>query len=318
MPSAPRVGDHVGLRVVAALAAVVGLVAGLAGCGPEAAAGGGRSPSPTPDIPSATPTTPAWSTPTPQRTPVPLRPAPTLPVAGRCPSGTTNVPLLPETRAEVTVLQTLRVCSGTQQIVVINAGPLVWVIDEPALTDNRRTDAFAVGAFRQAVASHYGHLGVVPILPGEQLGLSNVDVADLHLRLDADVQSLWIVASELTASLPDQLTEKATSEVRNRNAKLVATCSLESLSASRELIKPNASDALVTKLLLTSAATGCLHEFSELDSSTEHAVPGAVPVEKRLAQRATTLELSRPTAAAEGWAIRFLRFITVFGARAHG
>ena len=224
--------------------------------------------------------------------------------------------MVPEARAERAVLKTLRVCSDSDHVVVINAGPLVWVIDSPDLTGKRRPSSFAAAAFHRAVVTHYKGRGVVPILPGEEIGLSDVDAADLHLRLDADIQSLWLIASEVSASTPGQLTDHATAAVRNRTARLVAECSLKSLASIGKRLTPDVSNLRLAQLLLTSAKSSCARQFAELDRSSQRAAPGATSVGERLTQRAATLRLSRPTAAAEAWGIRFLRFITAFGARA--
>ena len=281
---------------VAAVAAVLGLLAaGLTGCisGPAAHGSGAASTSP-----------------------VARRPAPTLSVPHACPAGTTDVAMTTQATAERAVLETLRVCSDAEHVVVINAGPLVWVIDSPALTDNRTPSSFAAMAFHKAVVTRYADQGTVPILPGEEIGLSGVAAADLHLRLDPDISSLWLIAGEVSASLPDALTDQATRAVRKRTAGLVAECSLKALTSSTRRLTPDMSNLRLAQLLVTSTRSACTRQFAELDRSSRQAAPGATPVGDRVKQRAATLRLSRPTAAAEAWGIRFLRYITAFGASA--
>jgi hypothetical protein len=302
-------------RAVAAVAALGLIAAGLAGCisGPPARGSGVPSASAIRTTPTPTPLVP---TPAPWSTRVRLRPAPQLPVPHACPAGTRNVVLVPEARAERVVLKTLRVCSDSAHVVVINSGPLVWVIDRPALVDNRRPSSFAAAAFHRAVVTHDAGQEEVPILPGEEIGLSGVKAADLHLRLDADIESLWLVASEVSASMSAHLTDQATGAVRTRTAELVSACAVKALARSDRRLTPVPSSLRLAQLVLASARSGCTHEFTALDRLGRRLAPGATPVGQRLTQRAATLNLSRPTAAAEGWAIRFLRFVTGFGARA--
>lgn len=223
---------------------------------------------------------------------------------------------MPEARTERAVLKTLRICSDPDHVVVINAGPLVWVIDSPVLTDNRKPSSFAAAALHRALVIRYAGQGAVPILPGEEIGLSDVDAADLHLRLDADIQSMWLTAGEVSASMAGQLTKQAVGTVRNKTAELVAACSLKALASSTKRLTPDPSDSRLAQLLVTSARSACKPEFAELDRLSHRVAPGATPVGERLSQRAATLRLNRPTATAEAWAIRFLRFLTVFGTRA--
>ncbi len=166
------------------------------------------------------------------------------------------------------------------------------------------------------MVARYKGKEVVPILPGEEIGLSDVKADDLHLRLDADVQSLWLVASEVTASTPVQLTDQANGALRNTTVQLVAACSLKSLAPIGKRLTPDVSDLRLAQLLLTTGRTACARQFTQLDRLAQDAAPGATPVGQRLTQRAQTLRLSRPSATAEAWGIRFLRFITAFGARA--
>jgi hypothetical protein len=302
-------------RVAAAVIAVTLSTAGVAGCVSGLPARGSGVPSTSAVAPSPTPT-PLTATPSPWPTRVATRPAPPLPVPHACPAGTKNVALVPEARAERVVLKTLRVCSDADHVVVINSGPLVWVIDRPALVDNRKPSSFAAAAFHRAVVTRSVGQGVVPILPEEEIGLSDVKAADLHLRLDGDIESLWLITSEVSASMSVHLTDQATGAVRARTAELVSACSVKALATSDRRLTPVPSSVRLSQLVLASTRSTCTREFAALDRLSHQAAPGATPVAQRLTQRATTLSLSRPTAAAEGWAIRFLRFITGFGARA--
>jgi len=307
MPTAQRAA----VAVVA-----LGLVAAcLAGCVSGPSAQGSGVPSASAIATTPTPT-PVVSTPSPWPTRVASRPAPELGVPHECPVGTQDVALVAEARAELAVLKTLRICSGSDHVVVINAGPLVWVIDSPELMDGRESSSFAAAAFHRAVVTRHKSRAVVPILPGEEIGLSDVEAADLHLRLDADIQALWLIASEVSASTPGQLTDQATGAVRSGAAKLVATCALKSLAPIGKRLTPDVSSLRLARLLLTTAKAACASQLAELDRLSERAAPTATPVGERLAQRAATLRLSRPSATAEAWGIRLLRFITAFGARA--
>ena len=301
-------------RAAVAVIALALVAACLAGCvsGPSAQGSGLPSSSAVATTPAPTPV----STPSPWPTRVASRPAPELAVPHECPTGTQDVLLVAEARTERAVLKTLRVCSGPDHVVVINAGPLVWIIDSPELMDGREPSSFAAAAFHQALVTRYEGRGIVAILPGEEIGLSDVEAADLHLRLDADIQSLWLIASEVSASTPGQLTDQATGAVSSRTAKLVATCSLKSLAPIATRLTPDDSSLRLARLLLTTAKAACAPQFAELDRLSQRAAPSATPVGERLAQRADTLRLSRPTATAEAWGIRLLRFITTFGARA--
>jgi hypothetical protein len=298
---------------VAAVVAVLGLLAaGLTGCisGPAAHGSGGTA------SPVATPTPRVVSTVKPWPTHVARRPAPRLSVPHDCPAATSEAEMVAEARAERAVLKTLRVCSDADHVVVINAGPFVWVIDSPVLTDNRKPTSFAATALHKAVVTRYAGQGTVPILPGEEIGLSGVEATDLHLRLDADISSLWLIAAEVSASIPSRLTDQATGTVRRRTAGLVADCSLKALRSSINRLTPEPSNLRLAQLLTTSARSACRRDFAQLDRSIRQTAPGATPVGDRLTQRAATLRLSRPTATAEAWAIRFLRYITTFGAHA--
>jgi hypothetical protein len=306
MPTAQR---------VAAVAAMTLTTVGLAGCVSGLPARGSGVPSTSAVPPTPTPT-PLTATPSPWPTRVATRPAPPLPVPHVCPPGTQNVALVPEAKAERVVLKTLRVCSDAAHVVVINSGPLVWVIDRPALVDNRKPSSFAAAAFHRAVVAHSAGQGVVPILPGEEIGLSDVKAADLHLRLDGDIESLWLITSELSASLSTRLTDQATGSVRTTSAELVSACSVKALATSDRRLTPVPSSLRLSQQVLGSTRSACSHELAALDRLSHRVAPGASPVGQRLTQRAGTLSLSRPTAGAEGWAIRFLRFITGFGARA--
>ena len=307
MPTAQR---------AAAAVTLLGLItACLAGCISGPPARGSGVPSASSVTPTPTPTA-LTSTPKPWPTRVVSRPAPALSAPHACPPGTQDVVLVPEARTGRAALNTLRVCSDPGHVVVINAGPLVWVIDRPALTDNRKPSSFAAAAFHRAVVTRYPGLGVVPILPGEEIGLSDVKAADLHLRLDGDIESLWLIASEVSASMSGHLTDQATGVVRTRTTTLVSTCSLKALTSSDRRLTPVPSDLRLAQIVLTSTRRACTPQFAALDRMGRRVAPGTPPVGQRLNQRAATLSLSRPTAAAEAWAIRFLRFQTGFGASA--
>jgi hypothetical protein len=91
---------------------------------------------------------------------------------------------------------------------------------------------------------------------------------------------------------------------------------VKALVTSDRRLTPVPTSVRLARLVLASTRSACTHEFAALDRLSHQVAPGASPVGQRLTQRAATLSLSRPTAGAEGWAIRFLRFITGFGARA--
>jgi hypothetical protein len=302
-------------RATAVLTGLVLLVASLAGCVSGLPAQGSGVPR-TSAVPASPAPMPVASTPSPWPTPVASRRAPALSAPHACPVGTDDVVLMPEARSQRAALKTLRVCSDADHVVVINAGPLVWVIDRPVLTDHRRPSSFAAAAFHRAVVSRFANQGIVAILPGEEVGLSDVQAGDLHVRLDADIQSLWLFAGEVSASLPLRLTDQATAGVSTRTAGLVAACSTRALAASGKRLTPDPSDLRLAQLLLGGAKAACARQFAQLDRLSHRVAPGATPVAERLTQRLATLRLSRPSAAAEAWAIRFLRFITAFGVRA--
>lgn len=180
----------------------------------DAADGGDPVDLPPPTLePLPPPTTPPAAPSQSFATPPPVNPADLVfPLADQCPDDTTEISWVPETQQEVVLAGTLRACEHdlTWEVTFVNAGPAVWVLEQPARewSDVPNADV-RLDIYRQIVRD----VGVVG-LTIEPQQLVTVTVPDgypiqLSLRLDAAAQAAWEVTTRGVQAAQDELQDRA-------------------------------------------------------------------------------------------------------------